>query len=271
MNGILPDLSSSLFKYGPVANVERTLNDKTVGFSPLNNFNDIYESEYRFVHYFKSIEDSKRLLDPVPSNAINNARKAIDEKLSVSHVSCFSRRANISLMWSHYADHHKGVCYCFEAKKPETIFSNQTIGWGDVVYSSQLPTVTVYQDHTRKNMLEAIASEVILTKPVEWAYEEEVRFWTNGASPAVAFDPASLRAIIVGRRTSDPEIDSIRSKIDEFNQANGCSVELWFSFRQASSFALGVCNDRGFRGSSETNISDRIPILPSGDDSALTE
>lgn len=263
-------MSFSLFKYGPASNVQRTLDDCTIGFSHLKDFNDINESDYRFVHYFRNLEDEKRLLDPTSGNAIHNARQLIDKQISKYRVSCFSRRANISLMWSHYADHHKGVCYCFNANKPGSVFTNHTISWGSVVYSSQLPTLTVYQDHTRKNMLGAIASDVVLTKPMEWAYEEEVRYWTTASSPAVSFDPTSLRAIIVGRRTSDSEIDKIKLSIDKFNQTNKRSVELWFAHRQVSSFTLGVCNDKGFRTSSETNISDRIPILPSDDDSALT-
>ena len=268
LNEIFPNLSSSLFKYGPVSNVARTLNDCTVGFSPLGNFNDIYESDYRFVHYFKSEEDTKRLLD-TPYNAVTKARKLIDSQLLKYRVSCFSRRANISLMWSHYADHHKGVCYCFKAEKPEGVFVNP-VNWGSVVYSSQLPTLTVYQDYIRKNMLDAIASDVLLTKPMEWAYEEEVRYWSTASSPAVSFDPSKLRAIIVGRRTIDSEIDQIKLEIDTFNQTNNQTVEMWFAHRNVSSFTLGVCNDRGFRNGSETSISDRIPILPASSDDALT-
>ena len=267
---IFPNLTSCLFKYGPVSNVARTLNDCTVGFSRLSDFNDIYESDYRFVHYFKNLEDSKRLLDVVPENAVTNVRKVIDRQLSNYRVSCFSRRANISLMWSHYADHHMGVCYCFKAEKPEGLFAGKPIGWGSVVYSSQLPKLTVYQDHTRENMLDAIASDVILTKPIEWAYEEEVRYWTTASNPAVSFAPSTLRAVIVGRRTSDSKIDQIKLEIDKFNERKSQTVEMWFAHRNASSFTLGVCNNRGFRNSSETSISDRIPILPAGNDDPLT-
>ena len=270
MNIIFPDLSSNIFKYGPVKNVKRTLKNLTIGFRPLKDFNDINESDYRFVHYFKDRESWTRLTDPATDNAIHNAKKLIDTQISEYRVSCFSRLANISLMWSHYADEHKGVCYCFKPKSPEKIFHGQEMSWGSVVYSSQLPTLTVYQDHTRKNMLGAIASDVILTKPIEWSYEEEVRCWTTASSPAVSFEPTALRAIIVGRRTSDPEIEHIKSNIDDFNHTHSKSVELWFSHRNPSSFALGVCNDKDFRNNSETSISDRVPILPSGDDSPLT-
>ncbi|WP_170381897.1 DUF2971 domain-containing protein [Ruegeria atlantica] len=270
MNDIFPNLSSSLFKYGPVKNVARTLQNCTLGFSHLKDFNDIYESEYRFVHFFKSEEDARKLIDPVPDNAMKKARDTIDDQLSKYRVSCFSRRANISLMWSHYADDHKGVCYCFEAQRPEGIFSGTQVGWGGVIYSSELPTVTVFQEHTRVNMLPTIASDVILTKPMEWAYEEEVRFWTSAVGPAVSFDPTKLRAIIVGRRTSDPEIDQIMLEIDEYNQRNNQSVEMWFAHRNAARFTLGICSNRGFRDSAETSISDRIPILPTGGDQAVT-
>lgn len=269
MSDIFPDLSSTLFKYGPVSNVERTLNDGTVGFSPLNSFNDIYESEYRLVHYFNSLEDQKKLLY-IPDSAVVKVRKLVDEQLSKFRVSCFSRRANISLMWSHYADHHKGVCYCFKGSQPEKVFSGGKIRWGNVVYSSALPTVTVYQKYTRKNMLDGISSDVVLTKPMEWSYEEEVRYWTADPNPSVSFDPSSLRAVIAGRRTTDDEIDQIQSTINKFNRNKGQSVQMWFAHRQVSRFTLGICNDRNYRDNSEEIISDHVPLLSSSDKTALT-
>ena len=271
MNEKFPDLSFSLFKYGPVANVERTLTDKTLGFSHLNDFNDIYENEYLLDNFCKSVEDSERLLNTNPNNVNAYARRKINETLSNFRISCLSRRANIPLMWSHYSGNHEGVCYCFAAKNPKDIFRDKTLGWGGVVYSSQLPTLSIFQEHTKRNMLEAVASKVILTKPIEWAYEEEMRFWGTSPFPAIGYDPSALRAIIVGRRTSDEQIENIRSLILGFNQRNGSSAELWFAHRYASSFMLGICNDLDFRNSSEIENMDRFPILPRGDESALTE
>ncbi|MDH3388911.1 MAG: hypothetical protein OEN02_13505 [Gammaproteobacteria bacterium] len=56
-------LTNCIYKYGPTEYVLRTLENLTIGFSKLSEFNDPYESDYRIAHYFHGIDDEKELLD----------------------------------------------------------------------------------------------------------------------------------------------------------------------------------------------------------------
>lgn len=114
-------LSSSIFKYGPFENVERTLSKLTLGFSPLSSFNDVYESEYRLVHFFHSVEDEKILFEGKKS-PFTKINKLASDYLDAVRVTCFSYSSTNNLMWAHYANNHKGVCYCFNFEKQKSPF-----------------------------------------------------------------------------------------------------------------------------------------------------
>lgn len=101
-------------------------------------------------------------------------------------VTCFSKRFDSVLMWSHYAKSHTGVC--LEYDRP---FSNDFI---DVVYSKKRPKVKIYE------LISYISAKTIIgdgygtindaslmasvlkpyyTKSTSWKYEQEVRCMTT--------------------------------------------------------------------------------------------
>jgi hypothetical protein len=272
--GFLVDLQSrlatGLFKYGPMTNLSRTLQNQTLGFELLCKLNDIYEDDFRLEHYFKSDDDRKQRVIP-PGNAVGLARTKVKALIDTYRVTCFSRSAIISLMWSHYADDHEGVCYWFDKTAPNKIFLDHDTLWGNVEYSSQLPTISVFQEYTKDRMLKSLTEKVVLTKPLEWAYEQEVRFWNTGNTPAVQFDPAALKAVIVGRRTPDEDIATIKNKIKQYNIDKKQAVELWYAKRIPSSFNLGITYSKSERDSAEKGINDAVPVMPVGGTGAITD
>jgi hypothetical protein len=96
------------------------------------------------------------------------------------YVSCFSKKSNNMLMWSRYADSHKGICIgikiCYKNNlkflKFEKVNDIKRIEAKKVIYephNKKIPSVD-YHDLT-KNMLE----ESLITKAKYWEYEEEYR------------------------------------------------------------------------------------------------
>ena len=110
-------LEGCIYKYGPLANFERTINDTTLGFNSLFDYNDIYEHDFQIVHYFNSLEEQKAIFATPGPYA--DPLRLIDERLTAIKVTCFSGTATNNLMWSHYADKHKGVVYCFHKRSEE--------------------------------------------------------------------------------------------------------------------------------------------------------
>ena len=104
----------------------------------------------------------------------------ITESRDKARITCFSKRNDSILMWSHYANSHNGVCFEFEEDRPF---------FKDVIYSEERPKIDLYKAMTRilgydflnerityqdKVLVESILTPFFI-KSKEWSYEEEVR------------------------------------------------------------------------------------------------
>ncbi|WP_213803219.1 DUF2971 domain-containing protein [Granulicella sp. dw_53] len=109
-------------------------------------------------------------------------KEAVKESLPGSHkaslkVCSFSATAESIIMWSHYADQHRGFCveYDIHSLAPDNLFVRMMY---PVIYSEKLFDATSYylaalRDRQGFNMLfSALAS---LYKSPEWGYEKEWR------------------------------------------------------------------------------------------------
>ena len=139
-----------------------------------------YESLYKFLnldesHFEKlAIEEANKLEEKI--------KKETDEIIDGALVTCFSRKYDSLLMWSHYADKHKGVC--IEYDRP---LSNDFIDmeYSDIRPKIKFESLTRYesavsivgreydQEIQRKVQLDCMLP--FITKSKEWKYEQEVR------------------------------------------------------------------------------------------------
>jgi len=253
-------INGCIYKYGPTENINRTLKDITLGFSPLELFNDPYESEFGIAHFFHSLEDEEKLLSPVKT-PLDKIQKLSKKYLDRIKVTCFSRVPTNNLMWAHYADNHEGVCYAFDFSKQQPPFQEKNIGWGGVIYSSYVPELKIYQDQTTEGMLPSLLSDVILTKSQEWSYEEEIRFYHIKDTIAEQYKVKSLKAVILGRRVNSDDRADIKKWVGEYNKVNKTSVKILYAHRIARTYTLGIHSNEGFQKSSETSFSAKIPVL----------
>ena len=133
------------YKYRSLENLERFLSIimKHQLYGALyNEMNDPMEGYYQYnpninKDYLKPINDEKRK----------------------TYICSLSRKWNIGLMWTHYADENRGCC--IELKVTSTSWDQV-----DVDYSQQMPMIE--QRMTAKDILSVKASM--------WNYEEETRF-----------------------------------------------------------------------------------------------
>ena len=125
---------------------------------------------------------------------IEGASKTLEVEISKRRIYCLLPDPASILMWSHYADHHRGICLEFHVAN--VLFLR---AW-KAAYCSEYP-VWVPQDWRK------IALDVILTKPKSWEYEQEFRIvgTPNGVGHPLKLDgdylslpPRALLSIIVG-------------------------------------------------------------------------
>jgi len=78
-------------------------------------------------------------------------------------IYCLSPHPVMSLMWSHYSNHHRGICLEFDAS--QVVFRDAY----QVVYREMLPALDILE------MSDETAFQVLLTKSPDWSYENEYR------------------------------------------------------------------------------------------------
>lgn len=104
------------------------------------------------------------------------------------------------LMWSHYADGHKGLCLKFEATK-------QTPFFGRALEVQYLPS---YPDVRYTSTLDEKINTFLLTKAEHWQYENEYRIIDHdyGAGEK-AFPPQYLVGVILGARMEQKDKEEV--------------------------------------------------------------
>jgi hypothetical protein len=119
----------------------------------------------------------------------------VDGVLNTLGILCLSKRFDDILMWSHYADFHKGLCFQFDILEDIDFFTVAK----KVEYSDRLQA---YNHFTES---EKITEKIIIPKYKEWEYEEEVRIIktvedikSNKGSQSFRFKPEALKKIIFG-------------------------------------------------------------------------
>ena len=106
---------------------------------------------------------------------------------------CLSEVPDDLLMWSHYADSHRGVCLVFDWQAP--FFAEAQA----VTYQKRRPCINPILQ-SRDEMLD----NALLTKSDHWRYEKEWRvFQYKQGFGKYSFPPSTLVGIILGAQISE--------------------------------------------------------------------
>ena len=127
-----------------------------------------------------------------------------DQLAATRGIVCFSRKWSVPIMWSHYADRHRGIVLGFDVAEPFTI---------SVTYADE-------RERRMREILQMSAEDAMIrilgTKHRPWEYEDEVRLFChlNLSDAGHSFQPFDetvvLREVILGVRTTDADIEAFR-------------------------------------------------------------
>lgn len=169
-----------LFKYMALATARRILETSRVGFSRASFFNDPFDTP---------------IATPVPTaNPIEGIfadigaqGKSIVWEENTAFLSLTRTPAN-QLMWAHYADNHRGAVLAIDTNRAGFLDTETNFipaHFGAIIYSRERPSGHYHSTFTTPVAVGATHRFVLdhyekwqrqfLTKPLEWAYEEEVR------------------------------------------------------------------------------------------------
>ena len=154
---------------------------------------------------------------------------------NIALVSCFSTTLDSVLLWSHYANKHKGICVEFEVEDKD---------FRKVVYSKELERFDLYKSmevlfgHELANELVDTNKEEykfllnpIFRKSIDWEYESEVRCvfskketdervssTIENGKKLVLLDMPKIKNIYIGCKATPDFIQKVKEK------ANGIPI-----------------------------------------------
>ena len=168
----LKKLNYKLYKYQRVLysetekenylRLKRHLQNHEMSLSCPSRFNDPFDCQFAFP-------------DDLDGELFMRCKNSLD---AVWRVGCLTEHFDNRLMWSHYADSHRGICieYDFSSFSP----SLERVVFAPVVYSSKRPKFTgELQNHLNHNQLNLqdrqYLTSALFTKDTIWKYESEWR------------------------------------------------------------------------------------------------
>jgi len=129
----------------------------------------------------------------------NIARPVIDGMIQQCRdeigLSCFGGTPTNAILWQRYAARSAGVC--IEYQVPDDLLKTQL---HRVQYAQEkhLHIDQILRAYVDGAFAQDVYDLALLTKPIEWADEEEIRFVSRGHSIAVAIDRAKTIRVILG-------------------------------------------------------------------------
>ena len=141
-------------------------------------------------HWFKNPRLFDRIINESARESFNN-----------NGVSCFTSDPTSILMWSHYADSHKGICMKFDVlADPSAFFAGYKVN-----YEVEYPI----WNHVRSDTGQSVTN-LLTTKAKQWEYEQEYRVLKIGDPGNHSFAPSALVEIIFGLRCAADYIDDVK-------------------------------------------------------------
>lgn len=151
-------------------------------------------------------------------------------------VYCFSKKELDTLMWSHYADYHKGVCLCFESTltkdgKNEPEYNLTLDGSKETLcpvrYYEEVPNLVNWFDPNKQVKV----NEILLRKLSIWEYEEEHRIILPrskfGSETIKKFKKEELKSITFGLRMKSKDAKEIYDIVESEYLRKGIHVDFY--------------------------------------------
>jgi len=134
-------------------------------------------------------------------------RTHLNDAIDGTGFHSFTTEPRDLLMWSHYADAHRGVCLMFSTAKDLDSFITAL----PVVYSETFPEIEYHE-----NIGGDLIKKAFLTKALPWKYEDERRiFCPNLAKKFLRINPQSLTGLILGSRIRESDEIAVRELVKE--------------------------------------------------------
>jgi hypothetical protein len=267
-----------LSKYRPLRNSDGTLNENTLNilqkkaawYAAPHTFNDPFDCKIRplivpneseYIGHFEEMEQLEYYLASRAKEASEKqnldefheflykltARRndLLEEQAKKYAVMCFSEIHDHGLMWSHYADEHKGIVVTFERTETNMLGKPSC---RPIRYSRHYPRIS-HEEYwkSRKNAPAEkpqdhdVLAMCLFTKYEDWFYEKEWRDLIpigSGDGELVNLD-SKIKGVFFGCRTPEEDKEIVKGLL-------GDSVQYLHMFQTDNGFNLIPMQDAEF-------------------------
>jgi hypothetical protein len=210
--------------------------NRKIWFSDPESFNDPFDCKYKFKKEVDRIEfekygnehDPERMRrlnsiigkdeeEKVYNEIYNRIAQEVSKRLKEAGVFCLSNNNDNILMWSHYADGHKGFCIEFErCNDRDNELGN---------YDRTIPVEYIRHDYEKVTVFNKKAYDMkFYTKSVKWKYEREWRLLNDKYNETEPL-PGKITAIIFGLRMCDHHKETIKKILSDLPHVNYSQAE----------------------------------------------
>ncbi|NUN24385.1 MAG: DUF2971 domain-containing protein [Candidatus Jettenia caeni] len=169
---------------------------------------------------------------PVPEWVLSVGISDLRNKLDSIGVCSFSEQNKSILMWSHYADRHRGFCIEYDCSYGSSLHSELQ----RVEYANRIPLITI-KDYNRSDneKKKAYVARLAILKSPEWSYEKEWRL-VKEYNNAYYERMLKIKAVYFGARMPDDKRLEIMELIKD--RAQKPEIGFFQIVRSADAFEL---------------------------------
>jgi len=177
------------------------------------------EIDISFDDLVKLVDSEDALQTAICQTLYNSINEIVSQSLKIikqrgmfnASISCFSEEHDNMLMWSHYADGHKGFCLEFDTShEPFTKMHK-------VKYSEGIPEIDAAKVWNRtENNMEAI-NGYLLSKHIDWQYEREWRVLHTEKTTSFRYNSSALIGIYFGTKIDFTDLEIVATVIRSQN------------------------------------------------------
>lgn len=164
-----------VYKYCTFESAANILLNGSILASHLDEYNDPFEACISWAKPQRSMSDKSDDVDgdDISFNELTSARKQLYKAdRDKIRSTCFSRTNKDILLWSHYADNHRGVAICFWTSQMFSKADQKSAIFANIEYCGE--KVRIFKDTKESTFLTKVNNSYF-TKAKMWSYEEEVR------------------------------------------------------------------------------------------------
>lgn len=160
-----------------------------------------------------------------------------DEMIGEQGVHCFASQdkgvrlsgPRSNLMWSHYADSHKGYCLQYSVHTDPVFVRSVRVG-----YASEYPVINWLSDSFPNDVLKCVTQ-----KDRCWEYESEWRYIRpNSAKQLLSINSSGIKSVIIGAEATPASIELVMQMAQERDSVLGVKTNVFLAKRSSTQYRL---------------------------------